>query len=123
EFLAHYTAYLRAHVRFALDRVQARIETAAGHADKITAAATAHRQAVAAEQLAIAQREAKAAEGEELQGRLAGLKNSDEYKAQGRLDDKRREDATGQREVKGAAARLARDERQLRDSQAAAARL
>jgi hypothetical protein len=32
DFLVHYEAYLRAHVRFQLDRVQARADTAAGHA-------------------------------------------------------------------------------------------
>ena len=42
---AHYEAYLRAHVRFQLDRVQARADAAAGHAERITAAAAAYRRA------------------------------------------------------------------------------
>jgi hypothetical protein len=103
DFLTHYTAYLRAHVRFQLDRVQARIDAAAGHADRITAAEAARRRAVAAEARATAGRDAKRAEGERLQGRLAGLKNSDEYKAQGRLEDKRREGEPGNRAPRCAA--------------------
>ena len=47
DFLAHYTAYLRAHVKFQLDRVQARADVAAGHAEKITEAAATYRRAVA----------------------------------------------------------------------------
>jgi uncharacterized protein (TIGR02680 family) len=123
EFLAHYTAYLRSHVRFALDRVQARIEVAAVQADRIATAARAHRQSVTAEQRATAERDAKASEGEGLQGRLAGLKNSEEYKAQGRLEDKRREVASGQREVGQQRARLGRDKRQIEDAEESAARL
>jgi hypothetical protein len=53
DFLTHYTAYLRAHVRFQLDRVQARTDAAAGHADRIAAAAAARRSAVAAERRAV----------------------------------------------------------------------
>jgi hypothetical protein len=123
EFLSHYTAYLRAHVRFALDRVQARIDAAAGQADRIAGAAASHRQAVAAERRATAERDAKGAEGEELQGRLAGLKNSEEYKAQGRMEDKRREVASGQRDIGHQRGRLDRDERQIKDAEEGAGRL
>ncbi len=123
EFLAHYTAYLRAHVRFALDRVQARIEAAAGQADRIAAAAATHREAASAERLATSQRDAKGAEGEELQGRLAGLKNSEEYKAQGRLEDKRREVVSGQRDIGHQRGRLDRDKRQIKDAEEGAAKL
>src|SRR6266699_3291299 len=108
EFLGHYTSYLRSHARFQLERVQARIEAAAGHADRIAVAAAAGRTAAAAERRALADRDARRAEGERLQGRLAGLKNSDEYKAQGRLDDKRREVLAGQREVGDQRSRLDR---------------
>ena len=92
DFLAHYTAYLRAHVRFQLDRVQARTDAAAGHAEKITAAAATHRRGGRG-RAARPRRsgDARRDEGETLQGRLAGLKNSEEYKAQGRIEDKRRE--------------------------------
>src|ERR1700736_5071063 len=55
DFLTHYTAYLRAHVRFQLDRVQARTDAAAGHADRIAVAAAARRGAVAAERRAVAE--------------------------------------------------------------------
>jgi hypothetical protein len=123
DFLTHYTAYLRAHVRFQLDRVQARIDAAAGHADRLIAAAAACRSAAAAERRALAQRDARRAEGEQLQGRLTGLRNSDEYKAQGRLEDKRREVIAGQRDVGNQRSSLDRDRRQIRDLEAAAAKL
>ena len=113
DFLTHYAAYLRAHVKFQLDRIQARVSTAAGHAQKIAAAAAAHRDAVAAEQRAVTERDARRDEGETLQGRLDGLKNSDEYKAQGRLEDKRREVLAGAREVAGQRGRLDRDRGQI----------
>jgi hypothetical protein len=90
-FLADYTGYLRANARFTLDRVQARVDAAAAHARSIASAAAEHRRAAAAEQQAESGREASRAEGEQLQGRLQGLRNSDEYKAQGRIEDKRRE--------------------------------
>ena len=77
-FLTDYGAYLRAHVKFQLDRIQGRADVAAGHVEQIAAAAAAHRDAVAAEGMAAAERDARRDEGETLQGRLAGLKNSDE---------------------------------------------
>jgi hypothetical protein len=123
DFLTVYTAYLRAHARFQLDRVQARADAAAGHSGRIAAAAAARSTAVAAERRAAGQREARRNEGEQLQGRLDGLKNSDEYKAQGRLEDKRREVQAGQREVGTQRSHLDRDRRQIRDLEAAAARL
>jgi hypothetical protein len=113
DFLVHYEAYLRAHVKFQLDRVQARSDAAALHAQLIGAAAAEFRRAAAAENDALAQRNARRAEGEELQGRLVGLKNSDEYKAQGRIEDKRREVLAGAREVDVHRDRLERDRRQL----------
>ncbi|HEY6496551.1 MAG TPA: hypothetical protein VIZ43_25020, partial [Trebonia sp.] len=58
EFRAHYEAYLRSHVRFALDRVQARSDAAADHAERLTAAAVARRRAAAAERGAEADRDA-----------------------------------------------------------------
>jgi len=71
--------------------VQARSDAAAGHAERLGAAADARRRAAGGERAAEADREASRTEGERLQGRLEGLKNSDEYKAQGRIEDKRRE--------------------------------
>ena len=123
DFLAHYVAYLRAHVKFQLDRVQARVDTAATHADRITVAAAQHRDAVAAEGLAEAERNARRDEGEQLQGRMAGLKNSEEYKAQGRIEDKRRELLAGAREVSGQRDRLGRDRRQISELEASARKL
>ena len=123
DFLTHYTAYLRAHVRFQLDRVQARAEAAAGHAGKITEAAASHRRAVEAERQAEAERNARRDEGETLQGRLAGLKNSEEYQAQGRIEDKRRELAAGAREVAGQRSRLGRDRRELGEAETSASKL
>src|SRR5580693_3513037 len=123
DFLLHYTAYLQAHVKFQLDRVQARAEVAAGHAEKITAAATTYRRAVAAERDAEADRSARRDEGGTLQGRLAGLKNSEEYKAQGRLEDKRRELLAGAREVAGQRGRLGQDRRELGEAEDAARKL
>ena len=123
DFLTHYTAYLRAHVRFQLDRVQARAEAATGHAGKITEAAASHRRSVEAEHQAEAQRNARRDEGETLQGRLAGLKNSEEYQAQGRIEDKRRELAAGAREVAGQRSRLGRDRRELGEAETSASKL
>ena len=136
EFRAHYEAYLRAHVRFALDRVRARSDAAADHAERLGAAAAARRSAADAERAAEADREASRAAGERLQGRLEGLKNSEEYKAQGRIEDKRREVAaraaevarqhagvvSGRRRVAGLAEEVAKLSRRAADSRAAAAR-
>ena len=123
DFLTHYGAYLRAHVKFQLDRIQARVSTAAGHAEKIAAAAAAHRDSVSAEQRAVTERDARRDEGETLEGRLNGLKNSDEYKAQGRLEDKRREVLAGAREVTGQRGRLDRDRGQIGDLEETARKL
>jgi uncharacterized protein (TIGR02680 family) len=123
EFLAHYTAYLRAHVKFQLDRVQARADVAAGHAEKITEAAATYRRAAEAERHAEAERNARRDEGETLQGRLAGLKNSEEYKAQGRIEDKRREMLAGAREVADQRSRLGQDRRELGEAEDAARKL
>ena len=123
EFLTHYGAYVRAHVKFQLDLISVRSGSAESHAEKIIAAAAAHRQAVEAERRAESELAARRDEGEQLQGRLAGLKNSDDYKAQGRIEDKRREMLAGAREVAGQRDRLDRDRRQLGDAEAAARRL
>src|SRR6202046_2929201 len=48
EFRTHYEAYLRSHVKFALDRVQARSDVAADHAERLAGAGAAPRVAVAA---------------------------------------------------------------------------
>src|SRR5580704_17689095 len=125
EFRAHYEAYLRSHVAFALDRVRARSDAAAARA-----------LAAGAERAAEADRDASRAEGERLQGRLEGLKNSEEYKAQGRIEDKRREVTaraadvarqrvgvdSGRRRVAGLAEEVAKLSRRAADSRAAAAR-
>ena len=123
DFLTHYVAYLRAHVKFQLDRVQARGDAAAVHAEKIATAAAEHRRAADAEREAERERNARRDEGEQLQGRLAGLKNSEEYKAQGRIEDKRREMLAGAREVTGQRDRLDRDRRQIAELLQAAAKL
>ncbi|HET9968493.1 MAG TPA: SbcC/MukB-like Walker B domain-containing protein, partial [Streptosporangiaceae bacterium] len=123
DFLLHYTAYLRAHLKFQLDRVQARADVAAGHAENITEAVAAYRGAVDAERRAEAERDARRDEGELLQGRLAGLKNSEEYKAQGRIEDKRRELRAGAREVAGQRSRLGQDRRELGEAEDGARRL
>src|SRR5260221_7536497 len=123
DFLTHYSAYLRAHVKFRLDRLQARAGAAAEHAEKITVAAVTYRRPVETERQAEKERDARRDAGETLQGRLAGLKNSDEYKAQGRIEDKRREMLAGAREVAGQLGRLERDRRQLAEAQQAAGKL
>jgi hypothetical protein len=136
EFRTHYEAYLRAHLRFALDRVQARSDAAAGHAERLTVAGAARRQAADAERAAEAAREASRAAGERIAGRLEGLKNSEEYKAQGRLEDKRREVAaraadvtrqragldSGRRRITGLTEEVAKLSRRAADSRSAAAR-
>ncbi len=68
-------------------------------------------------------REASRSEGETLQGRLAGLKNSEEYKAQGRIEDKRREVAARAAEVARQRDGLDRDRRRLADQTAAVGKL
>jgi len=123
DFLLHYTAYLRAHMKFQLDRVQARADVAAGHAENITEAVAAYRGAVDAERHAEAERNARRDEGELLQGRLAGLKNSEGYKAQGRIEDKRRELQAGAREIAGQRGRLGQDRRELGEAEDGARRL
>ena len=123
EFTTHYEAYLRSHVKFALDRVQARSDVAADHAERLAVAAASRRRAVAAERAAEADREASRSEGERLQGRLAGLKNSEEYKAQGRIEDKRREVASRAAEVARQRGGLDRDRRRLADQAAAVGKL
>ena len=123
EFTTHYEAYLRSHVKFALDRVQARSDVAADHAGRLTVAAVSRRRSVAAERAAEADREASRTEGERLQGRLAGLKNSEEYKAQGRIEDKRREVASRAAEVARQRGGLDRDRRRLADQAAAVGKL
>ena len=123
DFLTHYVAYLRAHVKFQLDRVQARMETAGDHAEKITQAAAEHQRALDAEHDAETARNARRDAGEQLQGRLAGLRNSEEYKAQGRIEDKRREVAQRAEELESQRRRRGRDKRQLDELRAAAAKL
>ena len=136
EFRTHYETYLRMHVRFALDRVQARSDAATEHARRLAAAAAARRRSAAAEHAAEADREASRAAGERIAGRLDGLKNSEEYKAQGRIEDKRREVAaraaevarqraglqSGRRRIAGLADEVATLTRRAADSRAAAAR-
>jgi hypothetical protein len=122
-FLADYTGYLRANARFALDRVQHRIDAAGAHAQAIAVAAAAHGQALAAEQRAESQREARRAEGEQLQGRLQGLTSSDEYKAQGRIEDKRRDVIRRAQELTAQRRRLEVDRRKIRESQDSARKL
>ncbi len=123
EFRAHYEAYLRAHVKFALDRVQQRADAAAAHAEQLTAAAATRRAAVEAERAAETARDARRDEGEQLQGRLTGLRSSEEYKAQGRIEDKRREVAQRAQELAGQRRRLERDHRQIKDLEGDAAKL
>ena len=113
DFLTDYTAYLRAHVRFRLDRVRARADAAAGHAEQVSRLAAAYRRAIKAERQAEAGRDARRDEGALLLGKLTGLKNSEEYKAQGRIEDKRREVLTGARELAGQRSRLGRDRDEL----------
>ena len=135
-FRTHYEAYLRSHVRFALDRVQARCDAAAGHAERLGAAAAARRSAADAEQAAETDREASRTEGERIAGRLEGLKNSEEYKAQGRIEDKRREVLaraadvarqragldSGRRRIAGLVEEVAKLSRRAANSRAAVAR-
>jgi hypothetical protein len=123
EFLTHYVAYLRAHVKFQLDRVQARSDAAAVHAGRITAAAAEHRRAADAEQRAEAERNTRRDEGEQLQGRLTGLRNSEEYKAQGRIEDKRQEVARRATELGNQRRQLGRDRRQIGEAEQIADKL
>lgn len=123
DFRAHYEAYLRAHVKFALDRLRARADVVAGHASAITAAAAARAAAAEAEATAERARNTRRDEGEQLTGRLNGLKNSDEYKAQGRIEDKRREVIQRAQEVAAQRRRLDGDQRRIAGLEAEAAKL
>ncbi|MGW4639099.1 SbcC/MukB-like Walker B domain-containing protein [Sphaerisporangium sp. NPDC004334] len=91
EFLDHYTAYLRAHIRHRLDRVGERVEGAAGVAARVAQAAAELRRARAARQEATAGREAAQAEVDRYDGRLSALKQHDAYQARGELDGLRRQ--------------------------------
>lgn len=115
DFRTHYEFYLRSHVKFSLDRVRAREETAAAHASAITLAARARSEAAAAEASAVRDRDTQQTRADSLRGRLNGLKISDEYKAQDKIEGKRREVRHGEREVQARRQRLERDERALRD--------
>jgi hypothetical protein len=123
DFRAHYEAYLRAHVKFALDRVQARADVAAGHVSAITTAAAARAAAAEAEAAAERERNTRRDEGEQLAGRLNGLKNSEEYKAQGRIEDKRREVIQRAQEVATQRRRLDGDQQRIAGLEAEAAKL
>jgi uncharacterized protein (TIGR02680 family) len=123
DFREYYATYLRLHARYQLDRVQARTDSAVFHAQAIAAAATEHRRALAAEQHATSRREAKRTEGEHLQGRLTGLRNSEEYKAQGRIEDKRREVVARAKEVAAQRTRLERDNSKIIEARDAARKL
>jgi uncharacterized protein (TIGR02680 family) len=123
EFREHYASYLRLHARYQLDRVQARTDAATSYAGEIASAAAEHRRALAAEQDAVSRREARRAEGEQLQGRLTGLRNSEEYKAQGRIEDKRREVIARAKEVAAQRIRLERDNSKISEARAAARKL
>ncbi|MFC7386007.1 SbcC/MukB-like Walker B domain-containing protein [Sphaerisporangium rhizosphaerae] len=91
EFLDHYTAYLRAHIRHQLDRVGERVEGAAGVAARVAQAEPELRRARAARQEAAAGREAAQAELDRYDGRLSALKQHDAYQARGELDGLRRQ--------------------------------
>jgi len=123
EFRTHYEAYLRSHVKYALDRLRARADGAADHADRLATAAAARRVAVGAELAAEADRDASRTKGETLQGRLAGLRNSEEYKAQGRIEDKRREVAARAQEVARQRGRLDTDRHRIEEAATAVGRL
>jgi len=123
EFRTHYEAYLRSQVKYALDRVRARADAAADHAERLAAAAASRRRAVTAEREAEAERDASAAAGETLQGRLAGLKNSEEYKAQGRIEDRRREVLARAQGVADQRRRLQTDRRLVDEAFSAVGRL
>lgn len=123
EFGTHYAAYLRAHVRFRLDRVEARTRALAGQAGQVTAAAAEHGRASAAEREAERARDEAAAEASRLDGRLTGLKRSEEYQAHDRLDALRREVAEGARAVAGERQRLAAGSEHLRRLREEAGRL
>ncbi len=123
DFLTHYMAYLRAHVKFQLDRVQARMETAATHAERIREAAAEHQRALGAEHDAETARNARRDEGEQLQGRLTGLRNSEEYKAQGRIEDKRREVAQRAQELANQRHQHGRDKSQIEELERSAVKL
>src|SRR5580693_7939138 len=72
DFLTHYGAYVKAHVKFQLDRISERSDSAAAHAQKIIGAAATHRQAAEAERRAEAELAARRDEGEQLQGAWPG---------------------------------------------------
>jgi len=123
DFHGHYATYLRSHARYQLDRVAARIDSAAAHAQSIAAAAATRTRALAAEQRAESLRAAKRAEGEQLRGRLQGLRDSEEYKAQGRIKEKRDNVIARAGEVAAQGDRLRRDEERIRSARAAASKL
>jgi uncharacterized protein (TIGR02680 family) len=88
-FLAQYVAYLRVHTRHQLDRVAARISTAAGHVREITAAAKNVTMSAQQEQDAMAAGQQAKTSADTFDARLFALKNRDAYKDHEKLALKR----------------------------------
>jgi hypothetical protein len=86
EFLVHYTAYLRAHVRHHLDRVGERLDASAGCAVRVAQAASELRRARSSRGAATARRDTADAELARYDGRLSVLKRHEAYEARGELD-------------------------------------
>ena len=123
EFRTHYEAYLRSHVKFALDRVQARSDVAADHAERRrgppqpAASPSPPNGRPKRTGTPAGQRERRC------RATWPASKNSEEYKAQGRIEDKRREVAARAAEVARQRDGLNRDRRRLADQTAAVDKL
>ncbi|GII31839.1 SbcC/MukB-like Walker B domain-containing protein [Planotetraspora mira] len=85
-FLEAYAGYLRAEVRFHLDRIASRTQQVVKQAGEIAVAGTEMRRADLARSEAEQAREVASAEQNRLSARLDGLKKDSAYTAQGELE-------------------------------------
>ncbi|MDN3357958.1 TIGR02680 family protein [Actinomadura sp. DC4] len=107
-FMADYTTYLQVHAKAKLDRVQAGLDGATGHAHAIAEALAEVARAGRARDRAAAARDAAEAERTTLGARLTALKSHDAYRKQGDLDRMRTQIAATEAEIVKERARLAR---------------
>ena len=107
-FMADYTTYLQVHAKAKLDRVQAGLDGATGHARVIAEALAEVARASRARDAAAEARDAAEAERATLGARLGALKSHDAYRKQGDLDRMRTQIATTEAEIVKERARLGR---------------
>jgi uncharacterized protein (TIGR02680 family) len=114
-FMADYTTYLQVHAKAKLDRVQAGVEAATGHARGVAEALAEVARAGRAREAAVAARDAAEKERGALGARLGALKSHDAYRKQGDLDRMRTQIAATAAEIDKERGRLDRAAGNIRD--------